>query len=96
MTVRGRPRYVSAQLPPKNQADPTRKTAIQATRNAITSLSPKVDLILDILSKGDKHVYSGIKHLCDVYLDVHTVCVHSEKIKKERGQLHYFANVVKG
>ena len=51
MTVRGQPRYVSAQLPPRNQADPTRKTAVQAIRNAVTSLSPKVDLIYHAKSK---------------------------------------------
>jgi hypothetical protein len=46
-----------------------------------------------ILSNGDKHIYSGIKHLCDSYLDVATVCVHASKIRKEKGQLQYFANV---
>ena len=46
-----------------------------------------------LLSSGDKHVFAGIKHLCDVFLDVHTVCVHSEKIRKDKGQLQYFANV---
>lgn len=93
MTVRGQPRYISAQLPQKNPTDPTRKSGVAAIRSAITSLSPKVDLILVILSSGDKHIYSGLKHLCDVQLDVHTICVHSEKIRKDRGQLQYFANV---
>ncbi|THH09696.1 hypothetical protein EW145_g1836 [Phellinidium pouzarii] len=93
MTVRGQPRYIQAQLPPKNRDDPTRKAAIATIRTSITSLKPKVDLLMVILSNGDKHIYSGIKHLCDVYLDVHTVCVHSEKIRKDKGQLQYFANV---
>jgi len=38
-------------------------------------------------------VYAGIKHLCDSYLDLATVCVHSAKIRKEKGQPQYFANV---
>jgi eukaryotic translation initiation factor 2C len=45
------------------------------------------------LSNGDKHVYAGIKSLCDSFLGIATVCVHSSKIRKEKGQLQYFANV---
>lgn len=93
MNVRGQPRFIEAALPPKNREDPTRKAAINEIRTSITSLRPKVDLIMVLLSNGDKHVYAGIKHLCDVWLDVHTVCVHTEKIRKEKGQLQYFANV---
>ena len=59
----------------------------------MTTINPKPVLVLVILSNGDKHVYAGLKHLCDVYLDVHTVCVHAEKFKREKGQLQYFANV---
>jgi len=95
MTVRSEPTFFTAQLPAKNREDPTRKAAIAAIRTAITStFRPKtLDLIFVLLSNGDKHIYSGIKHLCDVFLDVHTVCVHSEKIRKDKGQLQYFANV---
>jgi eukaryotic translation initiation factor 2C len=57
----------------------------------LISMKPKPTLVLFILSSGDKHVYSGIKHLCDVYLDVATVCVHSSKIRKSQPQ--YYANV---
>jgi hypothetical protein len=53
----------------------------------------KPALLLVILSNGDKHIYAGLKHLCDVYLDVPNVCVQSGKIRKERGQLQYYANV---
>ncbi|KAL5520600.1 hypothetical protein ACEPAF_2601 [Sanghuangporus sanghuang] len=93
MVVRSDPKYIQAQVPQKNRDDPTRKGAVAAIRNAITSLKPKVDLLFVVLSNGDKHIYSGLKHLCDVYLDVHTVCVHAEKIRKDKGQLQYFANV---
>lgn len=92
MRVQSDPRYVQAQLPPKSREDPTRKRAIQSIRQAILTMD-KVELILVLLSSGDKHIYSGLKHLCDVYLDVHTVCVHQEKIRKDKGQLQYFANV---
>ena len=93
MTVRGEPKYIVANLPARTQDDPTRKSAVNAIRSSITSLTPKVNLIMVLLSSGDKHVFAGIKHLCDVFLDVHTVCVHSEKIRKDKGQLQYFANV---
>ena len=90
MRISGKPNYMVAQLPRKTNEDPTRKSAIATIRNAVTSGS-RVDLIFVLLSNGDKHIYSGIKHLCDVFLDVHTVCVHTEKIRK--GQLQYYANV---
>lgn len=93
MNMRSDARMLEVQLPPKSKDEPTRKRAIQAIRNAIVSLSEKPELILVLLSSGDKHIYSGLKHLCDVWLDVHTVCVHQEKIRREKGQLQYFANV---
>jgi len=46
-----------------------------------------------LLSSGDKHVYSNLKYMCDVRLDIATVCVHSQKIRKEKGQPQYFENV---
>ncbi|KAF9563867.1 argonaute-like protein [Agrocybe pediades] len=93
----GQPQIVFAPLTPKNFSDPTRQTAVTEIRNvllqAFANPANRPSLLLVILSNGDKHVYSGIKHLCDVSLDVHTVCVHSTKIRNERGQLQYFANV---
>jgi hypothetical protein len=90
MRITGSPHFLVAQLPKKTNEDPTRRSAVATIRNTIVS-GPKVDLIFVLLSNGDKHIYAGIKHLCDVYLDVHTVCVHTEKIRK--GQLQYYANV---
>ena len=87
------PLFISARLPPKNASDPTRSDAIKAIHTAIKTLKSKPNLILVILSNGDKHVYSGLKHLCDCQLGVATVCVHGSKIRKERGQPQYFANV---
>lgn len=86
------PQYASVDLPRKSQQDPTRKESIKAIRATIMTLK-KPSFIMVCLSNGDKHIYSGLKHLCDVYLGVHTVCVHSAKVKKERGQMQYFANV---
>lgn len=85
--------YIQADLPPKGREDPTRKAAISTIRNKIMTLPRPPRIMLVILSNGDKHIYAGIKHLCDVWLDVHTVCVHSEKIRRQAGQLQYFANV---
>ncbi|KAF5384150.1 hypothetical protein D9615_003264 [Tricholomella constricta] len=87
------PVVVACNLPPKDRTDPTRAAAITAIRTTLRSLKAKPTLVMVVLSNGDKHVYSGIKHLCDSHLDLATVCVHSSKIRKERGQLQYFANV---
>ncbi|TFK31811.1 argonaute-like protein [Crucibulum laeve] len=87
------PTIVAARLPPKDRSDPTRAQAIGAIRAALLSIKPKPSLVMVILSNGDKHVYSGIKHLCDSYLDLATVCVHSSKIRKDKGQAQYYANV---
>ena len=94
MTVdNAKPMVVAAQLPPRTADDPLRKRAIQKIRETLTSVTSKPKIILVMLSNGDRFIYSGLKHLCDVFLDVATVCVHAAKIRKERGQLQYFANV---
>ncbi|KAF7968003.1 hypothetical protein HWV62_32204 [Athelia sp. TMB] len=90
---RAEPMFAACRLPPKDYNDPIRAKAVQAIRATLTTMQAKPTVILVILSNGDKHVYSGIKHLCDSYLDVATVCVHSSKIRKEKGQMQYFANV---
>jgi hypothetical protein len=121
------PIITAARLTRKQEDDPTRSKAIKDIEKALKSLPKKPTIILVLLSNGDKHVYSGLKYLCDVVLDVGkyhalhlnttllfnqsaaTVCVHSAKIRKERGedfhsfsipffthlagQLQYFANV---
>ncbi|KAK7467442.1 hypothetical protein VKT23_004496 [Stygiomarasmius scandens] len=93
MTVEGRPIMLAVRLPRKDPSDPTRSRAIGEINKTIRGLPRKPKFVLVVLSNGDKHVYSGLKHLCDVTLDVPTVCVHSAKIRKERGQAQYFANV---
>jgi eukaryotic translation initiation factor 2C len=87
------PMFAACRLPNKDANDPTRAKSVQAIRATLTGMKAKPNAILVILSNGDKHVYSGIKHLCDSYLDVATVCVHASKIRKEKGQLQYYANV---
>ncbi|KAF9260685.1 Piwi-domain-containing protein [Marasmius fiardii PR-910] len=84
---------LEAKLPRKDSRDPIRSAAIGEIRKTISSSPKKPSFLLVILSNGDKNIYSGLKHLCDCYLDVPTVCVHSAKIRKEKGQLQYFANV---
>ena len=91
MQITTDPNYVTAQLPRKELSDPMRRAAIGTIRNALTSVKPKPTLILVMLASGDKAVYDGLKHLCDVFLDVATVCVQSSKIRKSNPQ--YFANV---
>ncbi|RDB23947.1 Protein argonaute-3 [Hypsizygus marmoreus] len=87
------PVMVAVNLPVRDRADPTRAAAIAAIRSTLRSLKAKPTLVLVVLSNGDKHIYSGLKHLCDSYLDLATICVHSSKIRKEKGQPQYFANV---
>ncbi|QRV95662.1 protein argonaute 5 [Ceratobasidium sp. AG-Ba] len=95
MIVPGRqlPPMVDVPLPPKNkEAYPiTRPGAITAIRNALISIKPKPKIVLVVLSNHDSAIYDGLKHLCDVQLDVLTVCVTAEKFKN--GQVQYNANV---
>ncbi|KAJ8590502.1 argonaute-like protein [Rhizopogon salebrosus TDB-379] len=87
------PQVVAANLPRADRAEPLRKNAITTIRETLTTLKSKPTLVLVMLSNGDKNIYEGLKHLCDVYLGVATVCVHVAKIRKEKGQPQYFANV---
>ncbi|KAG2136022.1 Piwi domain-containing protein [Suillus clintonianus] len=87
------PQVAAANLPPPDRSDPLRKMAINVIRERLIQLRPKPSMVLVMLSSGDKNIYEGLKHLCDVYLDVATVCVHVAKIRKEKGQPQYFANV---
>jgi eukaryotic translation initiation factor 2C len=82
-----RPLVVTAQLPRKDPSDPIRASAITTIRTTLTSMPSKPKFVLVILSSSDKHVYAGIKHLCDSYLDLPTVCVISSKLRKEKGQV---------
>jgi eukaryotic translation initiation factor 2C len=71
------PVIVEAALPRKDYADPTRRGAISQIEKTLKSIK-KPTMVLVILSNGDKHVYSGLKHLCDSYLDLgklHVICL---------------------
>ncbi|KAI9571925.1 ribonuclease H-like domain-containing protein [Boletus coccyginus] len=63
----------------------------QAMRGLMERAAP--ELVLVMLSNEDKAIYNGLKWLCDVKLDIATVCMQSEKVRKDRGQSQYFANV---
>jgi eukaryotic translation initiation factor 2C len=64
------PTIVVAKLPGKDHSDPTRRAAISQVEKSLKSIKKKPSLVLVILSNGDKHIYSGLKHLCDSYLDL--------------------------
>ena len=64
------PAVIAARLPQKTPTDPTRAAAVATIRQQLMSLKAKPSLVLVLLSNGDKHVYAGIKHLCDSYLDL--------------------------
>jgi hypothetical protein len=71
MTVDRRdPVIVEAVVPPKNFADPTRHAAIGVIEATLKTVKKKPSIALVILSNGDKHIYSGLKHLCDSRLDL--------------------------
>lgn len=91
MQINADPNYTVAQLPRKDLSDPMRRAAIETIRKVLLSVKPKPTLVFVMLANQDKAVYEGLKHLCDVFLDVATVCVQSSKIRKSNPQ--YFANV---
>lgn len=79
------PQVMGAPIPPKDPADPIRGQAINAIRQKIISQN-KPTFVLTLLSNTDKHVYNGIKHLFDSYLDLPNVCVQSSKIRNAKGE----------
>lgn len=91
--VVGEPRYTEVFLPAKDRSDPLREKAMDDVRAVMLRQMPSLKLALVLLSDGDKHIYSGIKRLFDTELDIATVCAHSKKIRNEKGQMQYFANV---
>ncbi|KAI6038599.1 Piwi-domain-containing protein [Pisolithus marmoratus] len=91
MRVGGEPIYLEARLPGKDNNDPMRKKAIDSIRQVLRTMKVKPTIIMVILADGNRAIYEGLKHLCDVFLGVATVCVHSSKIKKKSPQ--YYANV---
>ena len=72
-----------------------RDDAIEAIERVLRTLIAQAapELVLIMLSNDDKAIYNGLKRLCDVQLDIPTVCMQSEKVRKDRGQPQYFANV---
>lgn len=78
----GLPILKFCELVPRQRDNGTRSKSVQAIKEAIKTLPGKPNIILIILSNADKHIYAGIKHLCDVILDVPSVCVQAGKFKK--------------
>lgn len=91
MQITADPRYATAQLPGRDPSDPLRLAAVQIIQDTLLNVKPKPALILVMLASGDGAIYEGVKHLCDVRLDVATVCVQSSKIRRRNP--HYLANV---
>ncbi|EKM56707.1 uncharacterized protein PHACADRAFT_141577 [Phanerochaete carnosa HHB-10118-sp] len=87
------PQIHSVQLDRKSNSDPLRKSSVTKIRDKLRQMRPKPDFLLVMLSNSDRHIYSGLKHQSDVFADMTTICVQVAKIRKERGQPQYFANV---
>lgn len=85
--VPNQPTILVAKLPPRDSADVIRSNAIRTIRTTLQSTQRKPEFALVLLSSGDKHVYNGIKHLCDSYLDLPTLCSQSSKIRSQKGAL---------
>jgi eukaryotic translation initiation factor 2C len=72
MKVKSRPVIAEVRVPKQDPTnDPMRSHAIKAIREQMAqSFKEKPKLLLVILSDGDRHIYSGLKRLCDVNADV--------------------------
>ncbi|KAF9238677.1 Piwi domain-containing protein [Melanogaster broomeanus] len=84
MDVPRNPAYAEVQLPPK--ADPFRDAAIRAIEGVLRNLMNKVHLTCE-----DSAIYDGLESLCDLQLDLATICVQSAKVRPAKPQ--YLANV---
>jgi eukaryotic translation initiation factor 2C len=86
--------YAAVRLPRQNN-DRFREDAIEEIEQALKVLIAQAapELVLVMLSNDDKAIYNGLKWLCDIKLDIATVCMQSGKVRKDRGQPQYFANV---
>ncbi|KAF8341583.1 Piwi domain-containing protein [Cantharellus anzutake] len=76
-------------VPPNDPGKKNSKVAIERTLKS----GSKPDIVLVILGSDDKALYAAIKYLCDVQLDVLTVCVVASKFRRAGGALQYQANV---
>ncbi|KAE9400886.1 argonaute-like protein [Gymnopus androsaceus JB14] len=85
------PIYVTVQLPPKKASDSVRAEAVGKLHTTLRGLPGKPSFALVMLSNNDKHIYSGLKHVCDVGLGIATVCVQSSMVSKQNPQ--YYGNV---
>lgn len=72
IAIKSRPKFAEVVLPPKNRTeDPTRSLAINGIQGAMSNLlEQKPEIIMIILSGDDRHIYSGLKRLCDITLDI--------------------------
>ncbi|TDL22840.1 hypothetical protein BD410DRAFT_200950 [Rickenella mellea] len=93
--IKTQPNYLLADLPRRKASDPRRKAATNVIRAMIKDLGKQLTFLMVFMSRPDERIYSGLKHLCDLYLDVHTICVNSDKILGESKSdlLQRFADV---
>ena len=91
-------RTIGVLLPPPKKGQSITMTHSSEPRlekifaNAVES-DGKPTLLLVVLPYVDTVLYNRIKHIGDVKVGVHTICVVADKIVKDQGQLQYFANV---
>ena len=80
---------------PRKVNDRFRDNAIEEIERALGRLVEQTapELVLVMLSSEDTAIYNGLKWLCDVKLDIATVCMQSKKVRKSQGRQQYFANV---
>ena len=89
--------YADVRLPSYRGVNRFRDDAIEDIERALRSLMERAapELVLVMLSNEDRAIYNGLKRLCDVQLDIATVCMQAAKVKRDGGQsqVQYFANV---
>lgn len=68
---------------------------LDAIHSAVQAIQARAKprLILVVLSTGSHFIYPGLKWLCDVHLDVATVCVQVSKFRQGKNRLRYLANI---
>lgn len=71
LKISSQPTITELFLPPRYQSDPGREKAISLIRNVLPDMfQKKPPFVFAILSNNDNHIFSELKHVFDVTLDI--------------------------
>ncbi|KAF7762168.1 hypothetical protein Agabi119p4_8761 [Agaricus bisporus var. burnettii] len=92
LNITSLPTIAEVHLPPYDRTDSGRGKAIHIIHSMLPKMfNQKPQIIFTILSNTDKHIYSGLKRLFDVTLDLPSVCAQAERLRN--GGPQYYSNV---